>query len=179
MDEIISQIFREAKDVFFVEEGENIASGIAERNLCGRLSIYLTEKLKKFNLIDYFADTEYNRKQGGQVKTILDDKLNIVTIQSDLIVHSRGHLVKQDNLLAVEMKKSTRPDSEKIADRQRLRVMTKASYDGVWSADGNTHPEHVCGYILGVYIILNIATRTYTLEFYRRGEQFDEIVKNF
>jgi hypothetical protein len=179
MDEIVEQIFQEAKDIFFVEECDNILSDIAERNLCGRMSIYLTCKLKEYNITGYFADTEYNRKQGGQVKTILDDELNIVTIQSDLIVHSRGKFIEQDNLLAIEMKKSTRPEAEKIADRNRLRAMTKTSYDDVWSADGQTHPEHVCGYILGVYIILNIAARKYTLEFYRHGEQVNLVTRNF
>lgn len=179
MDELIEQIFQESKDIFFVEECNNILCDIAERNLCGRLSIYLTCRLKEHNIKGYFADTEYNRKQGGQVKTILDEKFNIVTIQSDLIVHSRGNFIEQDNLLAIEMKKSTRPEAEKIADRKRLRAMTKTSYDGVSSADGQTHPEHVCGYILGVYIILNIAARTYTLEFYRHGEQVNLLTENF
>ena len=179
MDEIIEQIFVEAKDIFFLKECDNILSDIAERNLCGRLSIYLTCKLKEHNITGYFADTEYNRKQGGQVKTILDEDINIITIQSDLIVHSRGNIIEQDNLLSIEMKKSTRPESEKITDRKRLRAMTKTSYDNVWSADGQTYPEHVCGYLLGIYIILNIVARTYTLEFYRHGEQIDLVTKNF
>lgn len=179
MNKIVDQIFQEAKDTFFVEERENILSDIAERNLCGRLSIYLTCKLKEHNLTGYYADTEYNRKQGGKVKTILDDEFNIITIQSDLIVHSRGNLIDQDNLIAIEMKKSARPESEKIADRKRLRAMTKISYDGVWSADGETHPKHVCGYNLGVYIILDITAQTYTLEFYRLGEQINSTTENF
>lgn len=179
MNEIVEQIFQEAIDIFFVEERENIIDDIAERNLCGRLSIYLTNKLQEHNITGYYADPEYNRKQGGQVKTILDDEFNIVTIQSDLIVHSRGNNIEQDNLIAIEMKKSTRPEHEKIADRKRLRAMTKISYDGVWSADGETHPEHVCGYNLGIYIILNIAEHSYTLEYYRLGEQFELITESF
>src|SRR5579863_4253609 len=174
MDEIVEQIFQEAKDKFFAEECENIASDIAERNLCGRFSILLTCTLNEHNIAGYFADTEYNRKQRGQVKTILDEENNVIKIQSDLLVHSRGDIIEQDNLLTIEMKKSTRPETEKITDRKRLRAMTKTSYDGIWSADGKTHPEHVCGYLLGVYIILNIAARTYRLEFYRHGEQVNE-----
>jgi len=179
VEELIEQIFQEAKDIFFIEECDNILSGIAERNLCGRLSIYLTCRLKEHGIQGYFADTEYNRKQGGRVKTIIDGASITVTIQSDLIVHSRGNIIEGDNLLAIEMKKSTRPQAENIADRNRLRAMTKTSYDGVWSADGQTHPEHVCGYMLGVYIILNIAARTYSLEFYRRGEQVNSVNEKF
>lgn len=179
MEELIKRIFQEAKNIFFIEECDNILSDIAERNLCGRLSIYLTCKIKEHNLNGYFADTEYNRKQGGKVKTILNEEFNIITIQSDLIIHSRGNFIENDNLLAVEMKKASRPDSEKIADRNRLRAMTKTSFDGVWSADGQTHPEHVCGYLLGVYIIINISTRNCILEFYQHGEQVALVTENF
>src|SRR5699024_5877495 len=56
-----------------------------------------------------------------------------------------------DNLIALEMKKSYRPMKEKENDKARLVALTKDSYDGVWSFDGKTLPEHVCGYDLGIY----------------------------
>lgn len=40
---------------------------------------------------------------------------------------------------------------EKENDKARLVALTKDSYDGVWSFDGKTLPEHVCGYDLGIY----------------------------
>jgi len=43
MDKILEKIFKEAVDIFFVEELQNILNGVAERNLCGRLAIYLTK----------------------------------------------------------------------------------------------------------------------------------------
>ena len=76
--------------------------------------------------------------------------MQVIQISADLILHSRGNNVAEDSLIAVEMKKSGRPTKEKHADRNRLRAMTKGSYDGIWSNDRTTHPEHVCGYRLGV-----------------------------
>ena len=83
----------------------------------------------------------------------------VVPIQCDLIVHSRGKNIENDNLIAIEMKKSTRPKSEFIDDRKRLRALTKESYDDIWSNDGIALPELVCGYDIGIYLILDIGKR--------------------
>ncbi len=179
MEEQLTELFDETLNIFFVGEVQNILDDVAERNLCGRLAIYLTPKLQDYELIGYYADPEYNRKQGGQVKTILDGDMNEITIQCDLIVHSRGNIVEQDNLIAIEMKKSTRPDAERIADRIRLRAMTRDSYDGVWATDGVTHPEHVCGYLVGVYMILNIAARSCSIEYYQHGNLVNQRTQMF
>jgi len=50
-------------------------------------------------------------------------------------------------LIAFERKKTDRPNQQKETDRKRLRALTKESHNGVWSADGETLPEHVCGYV--------------------------------
>jgi hypothetical protein len=179
MDKLLTQIFDESANIFFASEVQNILHDVAERNLCGRLAIYITSKLEEHEITGYYADPEYNRKQGGQVKTILDNEMNVITIQCDLIVHSRGKIIEQDNLIAIEMKKSTRPEAEKEADRKRLRAMTKNSYDGVWSYNGETHPEHVCGYVVGIYMILNLVQRTWLLEYYQNGELVNERTQTF
>ncbi|MEN5234326.1 hypothetical protein [Sphingobacterium faecium] len=179
MNYTLKELFDESADIFFVDETENILNNVAERNLCSRLAIYMTPMLIKHGFKGYYADPEYNRKQGGRVKTILDEKENIITIQCDLILHSRGKFVENDNLIAVEMKKSNRPNAEKLVDRKRLRTMTKASYDGVWSWEGEAHPEHVCGYLLGVYMILDINNRSCNIEYYRRGELVDQRIQQF
>ena|SRR3990167_5742499 len=165
----VEQLLDRSLEVFFRTEAENIVLGTNERNLCGRLSIHLNNLLPGFGLDRYYADTEYNRKQNGRVKTILDHQHVIVTINCDLILHSRGELVTEDNLIAFELKKSTRPNQEKEDDRNRLRAMTKASYDDIWSADGIAHPEHVCGYFIGAFVELDIRSRTYLVEKYAHG----------
>ena len=171
--------FNEGKAKFFEKEVDNILGGTSERNLCGRLSIYLEFLLEKYGLTEYFSDPEYNRKQNGEVKTMLDDNMEVVTINCDLIIHSRGNEMGNDNLLAIEMKKSTRPQHEKVSDKNRLRTLTKSSYDGVWSYDGKTHPEHVCGYQLGIYFELNNENRTYKIEGFIGGESVFEAQEVF
>lgn len=172
-------VFEEAISIFLDKEKENIENDVAERNLCGRLSLYMENLLPKNGLENYFSDTEYNRKQNGEVKTIINDEFHVVSIQCDLIVHTRGNNIQKDNLIAVEMKKSSRPQSEKDSDRNRLRALTKESYNGVWSANGETHPEHVCGYVLGVYVEINPVNRVCSLEYYEKGERISENTINF
>ena len=163
--------FNEGKVKFFEREVDNILDGTSERNLCGRLAIYLEFLLEKHGLTEYFADPEYNRKQNGKVKTMLGENMEVVTINCDLIIHSRGNEMEMDNLLAIEMKKSTRSEDDKVSDKNRLRTLTKSSYDDVWSYDGNTHPEHVCSYQLGIYFELDIENRNYIIEGFVRGKR--------
>lgn len=181
MDRKLSELFENAFSRFINNELQNILSGVSERNLCGRLSIEINGLLKKYGLSRYFVDTEYNRKQNGEIKTIINEKMEIVTINCDLILHSRGKSVQDDNLIAIEMKKSSRPEYEKVSDKNRLIAMTKSSFDGVWSNDGKAHPEHVCGYKLGVYIELDVNNRFALIEYYRKGERkylYKEIFPN-
>jgi len=169
--ELLQGLFDRALSEFFEREAEALVVGVNERNSCGRLAVYLDRKASDAGLAGYFADTEYNRKQGGQIKTILDGNMQVITINCDLILHSRGVNIAEDNLIAVEMKKANRPTREKDADRNRLRAMTKSSFDGIWENDGTTQPEHVCGYRLGAYIELHSSARVANLEYFMRGEQ--------
>ncbi len=68
------------------------------------------------------------------------------------------------------MKKSYRIKKEKEDDRARLTALTRDSYDGVWSFDGKTLPEHVCGYDLGIYYEIDLKTRLIYIEYYVKGE---------
>ena len=89
--------------------------------------VELHEALKKTKFSDYFVDVEYNRNIGGTLKTLkktirgLDEQ--IVTINCDLIVHSRGQNILCDNLIALEMKKSTGRKVDKDNDRNRLECL--------------------------------------------------------
>ncbi|MBE8578460.1 hypothetical protein [Vibrio sp. OPT18] len=115
---------------FFNTEVNNIQNDVTERNLCARLSMILEPKAKAAGFLNYFAGAEYNRNR-GKVKTILDDDSVEISITCDLILHSRGKLKEQDNLIALEMTKSNRPDSEEVSDCNRLKIMTKPNYDSV------------------------------------------------
>jgi len=47
--------------------------------------------------------------------------------------------------------------------------MTKSTYDDIWSADGHTLPQHVCGYLLGYYLELNAVAERFLSEVYADG----------
>lgn len=164
-------LFKKSLQLFLDSEQKNILSGVSERSLVGRLAIGITALKDNFGFKDYYCDTEYNRKQNGQLKTIVDSEFQIINITCDLILHSRGDNKKQDNILALEVKKSNRPENEKLSDKQRLMLMTKESYDGIWSNDGKTYPEHVCGYTCGIYLEIDASNRNCYLESYRNGQK--------
>ncbi|MFL0375440.1 hypothetical protein ACH0BY_16040 [Paenibacillus amylolyticus] len=162
-------IFENANKVFLNNQVDLILSGVSERTLCGSLMRYLQEEIKKTNYSKYHVDVEYNRNR-GKVKTIINQNIEVMPINCDIIVHSRGEIPEQDNLIAIEMKKSTNRNSEKIKDKNRLIALTKDTFDDVWSFDGRNLPEHVCRYKLGVYYEVNIGQREVYVEYYKKGK---------
>lgn len=163
-------IFDAALSAFLAAEGPALLTDVSERNTCGRLAVYLERQMIKEDLRGYYADPEYNRKKHGRVKTIIDDQFEVIPITTDLIVHSRGEKSPpHDNLIAIEAKKSSRPDQEKVEDKKRLRAMTKPLTDVVgW--DG-VHPEHVCGYAVGVFVEIDMEKRLLRLDYFKKGER--------
>lgn len=63
--------------------------------------IELHEALKKTKFADYFVDVEHNRNIEKDIRGLNEQ---IVIINYDLIVHSRGQNMLCDNLIALEMK---------------------------------------------------------------------------
>jgi hypothetical protein len=166
---LLNRIIEPALSDFFSGEVSSILNDVAERNLCARLAIHLERHMAALGLTGYYADPEYNRKQEGLVKTILSGNMEVIPITCDLIVHSRGEIPQKDNLIAIEMAKPNKTPEEFQADRNRLMALTKSSYDDVWSYDGKTHPEHVCGYVKGLYLIIDRHKREAALESYAHG----------
>jgi len=165
----LDKITRFALSDFFSNELSSILTDVAERNLCARLAMHFEHHMRRTGLKGYYADPEYNRKQNGLVKTILSGTTEVIQITCDLIIHSRGEILGKDNLIALEMAKSNKSVDDMNADRKRLMTLTKSSFDGIWSYDGKTHPKHVCGYINGIFLIIDHQTRTALLEFYSAG----------
>lgn len=166
----LQEIFFDSFQLFVARDRDNIMNGTSERNLCACWAPLLEIKAHESGFSEYRADPEYNRKQKGQLKTIFDENESVITITCDLILHSRGSIPGRDNLIAIEMKRSKHPNAKKEKDRARLRALTKTSFDGVWSADGKTHPEHVCGYVLGYFVELYLARQFFRIEEYQHGE---------
>lgn len=171
----LKEIFKLANDNFINSDKELFESKVSERTLCGALMLHLHEKLKNSEIYPgYHVDVEYNRNRGGRktskAKTIMKQSGDIKSITCDLIVHSRGQCVEKDNLIAIEMKKSTRSRKSKEKDRERLRCLTKSSFDGSWSFDGKSLPEHVCRYIIGIYYEIDYKNREIRIEYYHQGK---------
>lgn len=161
-------LFNSAWELFFHNDRELLESNVNERCWCGALSQAFRKVLDSSEYSDYHADVEYNRNL-GQIKTIRNNSNDTIPINCDLIIHSRGHNIRQDNLIAIEMKKSNRPAHEKEEDKNRLKALTRNTFDDVWVNDGTSLPAHVCGYLLGVYIEVRHRTAVGFFEFYRDG----------
>lgn len=162
-------IFETANCRFIERDISLVFDNVNERALCGALAQHLSTEIFNTQLKNYYVDVEYNRNQ-GKVKTIIREKSEVVTINCDIILHSRGEIIEKDNLIAIEMKKSASSRNDKQNDRNRLIALTKGSYDDVWSFDGLALPEHVCGYELGIYYEVNKQSREIYLEYYSKGK---------
>ncbi|MCH8618023.1 hypothetical protein [Undibacterium sp. TS12] len=167
-------IFDDALRAFLKREGSSLLTNVSERNTCGRLALFIERQLEQEGVSGYYADVEYNRKQRDKVKTIINDQFQVVSITADLIVHSRGEiLAPNDNLIAVEVKKSSRPAHEKDDDVARLIAMTRVPHDGVWAWEGG-HPEHVCGYSVGVFMEIRRERHEILVEYFKLGKKTKE-----
>ena len=170
----LKKIFCKANNKFLFKEIELLKSDVSERCICSTLKNYIEYEIRKsVKYKDYYVDTEYNRN-ACHVKTIINNDFRIVRITCDLIVHSRGKRKNDDNLIALEIKKSYRPLKEKNADRTRLIALTMPlDEDKIWSFDGKTDPEHVCGYALGIYYEINLLKELILIEYYCRGKMVE------
>lgn len=179
MHEHLRAVFERSFSCFLERETLNILNGTAERNLCACWAALLEQAAIEGGFEGYRGDADYNRMQDGRVKVMLADGLRKVPIVCDLILHSRGEIPACDNLIAIEMKRSTRPKHEKGTDRLRLRMLTRSSFDRIWSADGLTLPEYVCGYKLGYYLELDVRSRSFLVEEYIEGTMVGGRVQQF
>ncbi len=171
-DTELMEIFEKASRTFLKEEKELILSGVNERCWYHPFADYLKEEMAYRNIDEYYVDTEYNRNN-GKLKTMFDaeQQIKVIKITCDVIVHSRGKNKEQDNLICIEMKKSTADENKKEADKRRMQILTKDSFDDIWSYDGKTLPEHVCRYKLGVYYEINLKVQMVYVEYYKKGSK--------
>lgn len=166
--ESLIEIFKKANTSFLKRDTKLILDDVSERCLCGGLMLFLHKEIQNSDFNKYYTDVEYNRND-REIKTIVNNNTQIIPITCDLIVHSRGENIQQDNLIAIEMKKAQASDLEKQKDRERLEALTKQTYDDMWSNDGTTLPKHVCGYKLGIYYEIDQSKRSIKIEYYSKG----------
>ena len=157
--ENLKAMFLEANRVFLENHVSLLRCKISERCLCGALMYELNKQLEKKNLKKYYADIEFNRDEDN-VKRIsykTDDGVYSKRIFTDIIVHSRGE-VSLDNLIALEMKKSSARADAKERDKNRLSLLTSL---------------HSYKYKLGVYYEINHKKQQILIEFYQNGKMVE------
>ena len=172
------KIFDLANSRFLSKELSLIESDVSERCICASLKGYLEKEIEKYSKYKkYHVDVEYNRN-AGHVKTIINSDFKVIQVTCDLIIHSRGEDEKNDNLIALEMKKSYQSEEKKNADRERLIALTRSEKNNdVWSFDGKTFPRYVCGYKLGIYYEIDLPNRIILIEYYRGGNLVGKDIK--
>lgn len=179
----LERLFEKANKQFLKKNTMLFEVKVSERTLCGALMLELNDVISSTKFSKYFVDVEYNRNVGGKLKTLkksikgIDEQ--IVSINCDLIVHSRGQNRVQDNLIALEMKKSTGNKQDKDSDRVRLECLTKNPEQDVWSYGGKVFPEHVCGYALGIYYEVDFKKQSIFIEYYTSGNKYKEYLINY
>ncbi|MRC18369.1 hypothetical protein GH866_22505 [Bacillus thuringiensis] len=179
MNTELIKLFEKVNKRFLREQKDFILSGVSERSICGQLMLYLYLEKSNTTFSSYYVDIEYNRNEGGKVKTIKNSEEKVLNVTCDIILHSRGLNEQQDNLIAIEMKKSNQPNKDKDNDRERLMALTKDPDDNIYSYDGKVLPENVCGYILGIFYEVNINRKYVNIEYYQKGKFLKRYKLNF
>jgi hypothetical protein len=110
---------RRALDRLFANDSFLLQSDANERSLSHKLAEYLQAEFTDWNV-----DCEYNRKGYDpkrlnlRVRHVRTDDTEARTVYPDIIVHHRN---SDDNLLVIEIKKSTNSDNGD-SDREKLQA---------------------------------------------------------
>lgn len=147
-------MFLEANRAFLENHASLLKRELSERCLCGALMYELNKQLEKNGCNNYYADIEFNRNK-KRIKQLPNDDGFINNILPDIIVHSRGKETP-DNLLVLEMKKSSARREAKERDKNRLSLLT------------SSYPYK---YKLGVYYEINHNESQVVVEFYQTGRR--------
>ena len=147
-------VFQKAKNEFLEKEKTIIKNDTNERTLTQRLAFYLELQLRKnIKYENYSVDCEYNRKEKDIKRLKFGKNTDKKEIYPDIIVH-QGKI--KNNLIAIEMKKTTSRNTDKIKDIEKLEALTDRKND-----------YH---YTLGIYFELDITDNNNIINFFVDGE---------
>ena len=152
LTEELIDIFEKAKNEFLEKEKSIIKNDTNERTLTQRLAFYL-ELRKNIKYENYSVDCEYNRKEEDIKRLKFGKNTDKKEIYPDIIVHQRKI---KNNLIAIEMKKTTSRNTDKIKDIEKLEALTDRKND-----------YH---YTLGIYFELDITDNNNIINFFVDGE---------
>ena len=154
LTEELIDIFEKAKNEFLEKEKAIIKNDTNERTLTQRLAFYLELQLRKnIKYENYSVDCEYNRKEEDIKRLKYGKNTDKKEIYPDIIVHQRKI---KNNLIAIEMKKTTSRNTDKIKDIEKLEALTDRKND-----------YH---YTLGIYFELDITDNNNIINFFVDGE---------
>ena len=102
-----------ALDMLYARDAGLLEQDVGEWSIAHRLAVYLEQRLPSWNV-----DCEYNRQGPEQDKK---KSTGGAAVRPDIIVHHRGRVEREHNLLAVELKKA-----EAASDRPKTREYTAA-----------------------------------------------------
>ena len=154
LTEELIDIFEKAKNEFLEKEKSIIKNDTNERTLTQRLAFYLELQLRKnIKYENYSVDCEYNRKEEDIKRLKFGKNTDKKEIYPDIIVYQRKI---KNNLIAIEMKKTTSRNTDKIKDIEKLEALTDRKND-----------YH---YTLGIYFELDITDNNNIINFFVDGE---------
>ena len=154
LTEELIDIFEKAKNEFLEKEKAIIKNDTNERTLTQRLAFYLELQLRKnIKYENYSVDCEYNRKEEDIKRLKCGKNTDKKEIYPDIIVYQRKI---KNNLIAIEMKKTTSRNTDKIKDIEKLEALTDRKND-----------YH---YTLGIYFELDITDNNNIINFFVDGE---------
>ena len=155
LTEELIDIFEKAKNEFLEKEKAIIKNDTNERTLTQRLAFYLELQLRKnIKYENYSVDCEYNRKEEDIKRLKFGKNTDKKEIYPDIIVYQRKI---KNNLIAIEMKKTTSRNTDKIKDIEKLEALTDRKND-----------YH---YTLGIYFELDITDNNDIINFFVDGEE--------
>jgi len=139
-----------ALDEFYEKEKRNLELNVHEIAHAHRLAVYFENHLRRYDesheeklFKNYFVDVEFNRTEGGNPKEVYYNN-ELHKKRSDILLHSKGLVPEQENLLIIELKKEDSTDKEK-EDICAIKRMVSPKEDG-------TPDSSICNTHLGVYL---------------------------
>ena len=93
-----------ALDMLYARDDALLQGDVAEWSIAHRLAVYIEDQVPGWNV-----DCEFNRQgPSGEIKRQAGGD----SVRPDIIVHHRGRLEREHNLLAIELKKSPSDDDQ-------------------------------------------------------------------
>lgn len=157
MRNIIFSLLENALEDFYAREQRNLELDVHEICHAHRLAIYFEERIREYDRTheekqfeQYSVDIEFNRSEGGAVKTVFYNG-SLHNTRCDILLHRKGNDLVRDNLLIIELKKEDRTDREQ-EDILEIQRMVSPKEEGAPDAP-------ICNTLLGIY--LKIGHRCY------------------